>query len=131
MNYLLSYIWAILWALIICVLLLMPSNNFGGVPRFEGIDKLVHLGVFFVQAILLYWEATLKSKRLVRKWVTVFKVVITTGVFACLTEVAQMYLTNTRSADPWDVFADLLGVGMATFAYVLLYKGEKKGEASA
>lgn len=125
MNYFLSYIWAIVWGLIICVLLLLPSNNFGGMPRFQGIDKLVHLGVFFVQAMLLYWEATLKSKRRVGKWITVLKVVVTTGIFACLTEMGQMYLTKTRSADPWDVFADMLGVGMATFAFILLYKREK------
>lgn len=125
MKYLISYIWAILWGAIICILLLLPSNNFKGVPVFEGIDKMVHLGIFFVQAILLYWEAAMKSKRKANKWITIAKVLVTTAVFACLTEVAQMYLTNTRSADPWDVFADITGVGMATFAFILLYKREK------
>lgn len=86
---------------------------------------MVHLGIFFVQAILLYWEAAMKSKRKANKWITIAKVLVTTAVFACLTEVAQMYLTNTRSADPWDVFADITGVGMATFAFILLYKREK------
>lgn len=125
MKYLISYIWAILWGGIICLLLLLPSKSFGGVPVFEGIDKMVHLGIFFVQATLLYWEASMKSKRRANKWLTVLKVLFTTAIFAVLTELAQMYLTNTRSADPWDVFADIVGVGMATFAFILIYKREK------
>lgn len=125
MNYLISYIWAILWGGIILVLLLLPSQNFSGIPVFTGIDKMVHLGIFFVQAMLLYWEATIKSKRRANKWTTILKVLLTTAVFAILTELAQMYLTNTRSGDPWDVFADIVGVGMATFAFILLYKREK------
>lgn len=125
MKYLISYIWAILWGGIICLLLLLPSKNFSGVPVFEGIDKMVHLGIFFVQATLLYWEASMKSKRRANKWLTVLKVLFTTAIFAVLTELAQMYLTNTRSADPWDVFADIVGVGMATFAFILIYKREK------
>lgn len=127
MNYFISYIWAIIWAAIICVLLLLPSNNFENVPVpiFQGIDKIVHMGIFFVQATLLYWEAAIKSKRTAHKWVTVLKVIIFTGIFACLTELAQMYLTSTRSGDAWDIAADVIGVGMATFAFILLYKREK------
>lgn len=125
MNYLISYIWAILWGAIICVLLLLPSNNFNGIPVFPGIDKMVHLGIFFVQATLLYWGAVIKSKRAGNKWIIILKVILTTAVFAVLTELAQMYLTKTRSGDPWDVFADIVGVGMATFGFILFYQRKK------
>lgn len=125
MNYLISYIWAILWGAIICVLLLLPSNNFNGIPVFPGIDKMVHLGIFFVQATLLYWGAVIKSKRAGNKWIIILKVILTTAVFAVLTELAQMYLTQTRSGDPWDVFADIVGVGMATFGFILFYQRKK------
>lgn len=125
MNYLISYIWAILWGMIICILLLLPSNNYNGIPSFYGIDKVVHLGIFFVEAILLYLGTILKSKRTVNKWIAITKVFIVTAIFAVLTELGQMYLTSTRSADPWDVFADIIGVGMATFAFILFYKREK------
>jgi len=126
-NYIINYIWAILWGAIICILLLLPSNNFNNVPipLFEGIDKIVHLGIFFVQATLLYWEAAIKSKRTANKWLTVLKVIIITGIFACLTELAQNYFTTSRTGDAWDIAADIIGVGMATFAFVLLYKQEK------
>nr|WP_262914405.1 VanZ family protein [Sphingobacterium rhinopitheci] len=87
---------------------------------------MVHLGIFFVQATLLYWEASMKSNRTANKWIIILKVIPTTAVFAVMTELAQMYLTNTRSADPWDVFADIVGVGMATFSFILIYKRVKK-----
>lgn len=87
-------------------------------------DKMVHLGVFFVEAILIYFGAINRKKRKPNKWITVVKVLIVTAIFAVLTELAQMYFTNTRSADPWDVLADVAGVGMATFAFILLYKNK-------
>ena len=126
MKYLLSYIWAILWGAVILALLLMPSGNFSGAPRFEGIDKMVHCGIFFVQASLLYWESAIKSKRRANKWLVILKVLIVTCLYAVGTEYAQMYLTNTRSGDPWDAFADTVGIGMATFSFILLYKQEKE-----
>lgn len=121
-----GYIWAILWATVICILLLLPSNDFEGVPVFEGMDKMVHLGIFFVQATLIYWGAISKSNRRVNKWLCVLVVLSITAVFACLTELAQMYFTSSRSADPWDVFADIVGSGMASFAFLLFYRKENR-----
>ena len=103
----------------------MPSGNFSGAPKFEGIDKMVHCGIFFVQAILLYWQSSIKSKRTANKWLIILKVLVVTSLYAVATEFAQMYLTNTRSGDPWDVFADIVGIGMATFSFILLYKQQK------
>lgn len=125
MNYIFSYIWAIVWGGLILALLLAPSSSFQGVPYFQGIDKMVHCGIFFVQATILYWENIAKSKHTASKWLTVLKVLIATTIFAVATEYAQMYFTNTRAADPWDVFADAMGIGMATFAFVLIYKRNK------
>lgn len=122
MKYFISYIWAIIWGGLILVLLLMPPSNFSDIPVFPGIDKMVHCGIFFVQATLLYWENIAKSKRTANKWLTTLKVLVITSIYAALTELAQMYLTNTRTADLWDIFADIVGVGMATFAFLLIYK---------
>ena len=128
MNFIINYIWAILWAGIICLLLLLPSKNFNNVsiPIFDGIDKMVHLGIFFVEAILLYYASARMSKFRANPWLVVLKVIFITAIFAVLTELGQLYLTKTRSADPWDVLADIVGVGMATFAFLLIYKRQKK-----
>lgn len=127
MRLLKNYIWAIVWAIVILALLLLPSKNFQveEVTFFEGFDKMVHCGIFFVLAILLYWESILKSKRTVNKWVSIAKVICSTIIFALVTEAAQKYLSPSRSADSWDIFADVAGVAMATLAFLFLYKREK------
>lgn len=127
MKYLKNYIWAIVWALIMLVLLLLPSKNFEvkSVTFYEGFDKMVHCGIFFVLCIILYWEYILKSKRSVNKWTSILKIVSSTVIFAFATEAAQQYLSPTRTADVWDIVADIIGIGMATFAFVFFYKREK------
>ncbi len=127
MKYLKSYIWAILWALVMLTLLLLPSKNFevNSVTFYEGFDKMVHCGIFFILCIILYWESILKSKRSVNKWTSILKIVSSTIIFAFITEAAQQYLSPTRTADIWDICADIIGIGMATFAFIFFYKREK------
>lgn len=121
MRYIINYFWAILWALIMLVLMIMPSNEVG-IPLFEGFDKLAHCGTFFVLAVLLYRGSIIKSKRRAYKWITIFKVLISTVIFAFITEGAQLYFSPTRTSDWWDIFADVVGIGMGTFAYILCYQ---------
>lgn len=128
MKYFFSYIWAIVWALIMLALLLMPSNELPNLNKyhfFAGIDKVVHIGIFFILAILLYWEAGMKSQWKGNKWITILKVVISTVIFAFFTEEAQKHVSS-RTADMYDIYADCIGIGMATFAFILLYRKEKE-----
>lgn len=127
MRYLRNYIWAIVWAILMLTILLLPSRSFevDSVKFYEGFDKMVHCGIFFILGILLYWESILKSKRGVNKWLSITKVVVSTVIFAFITEAAQQYLSPTRTADFWDIFADITGIGMATFAFMFFYKREK------
>lgn len=101
-------------------LMLAPSDNLDRAPSFPGIDKLAHTGTFFVLTILLYWEYTVKHRHLVKKWVVLTKVGSSTIIFAGITELAQLYLSPSRTADFWDIFADVMGIGMASFAFLLL-----------
>lgn len=86
---------------------------------------MVHCGIFFVLTVLLYWESILKTERPVNKWVSIAKVVTSTVIFAFATEAGQRYLSPSRTADIWDIFADATGIGMATFAFLFLYTKKK------
>lgn len=124
MKYFFSYIWAIVWGIIMLILLLLPPNEIPDIRKFElfpGIDKVVHIGIFFVLAILLYWESAMKSKWKGNPWIIMTKVVISTVIFAFLTEEAQRHVSS-RTADMYDIYADSIGIGMATFAFLLLYR---------
>lgn len=115
------YIWAFLWAVIVLVLISMPGENTPDVPRFEGIDKLVHTGFFFVFTILLF-HGTIKRSRTTRpSWESMLKVVFVSFFFAALTEYIQLEIFTHRSADLWDLFADAVGTGMGVFAYLIFH----------
>lgn len=122
MKYFRQYLWSILWAGFVFVLLILPSQDLGNTPRFEGFDKLAHCGTFFVLAALLYWQNLAKKNFIVNKWKSILKVICSTVIFAVITELAQQYLSTGREADIWDLFADVMGIGMASLSYLLFYK---------
>ncbi|SKB97816.1 VanZ like family protein [Parapedobacter luteus] len=115
------YIWAILWAVVILVLCGMPSENIDDIPKFPGIDKLVHTGFFFVFTVLLYYGAIRKTGTSKPSWNISIRVVVLSSLFALLTEYLQWKIFTYRSAEPWDLFADTVGTGMGVFAYLLLH----------
>lgn len=124
-NYIHQYRWSILWAVFMFIMMILPSQDLTPTPKFEGFDKLAHCGTFFVLTILLYWQNLSKNNFRVSKWLSVLKITTSTVIFAGITELAQLYASTGRMADVWDFFADVMGIGMATFAYIVLYKKRK------
>ncbi len=122
------YLWAVIWGLFVLFLISTPVDlDNSGLSRFNfpGVDKLVHSGIFFVFTALLLF-ASLKNNQSLRLISTsiVLNIIIASS-FAIGTELIQEYLTNYRSFELWDIFADHVGIGMAYFSY-LLYVGAAK-----
>ncbi|GGH00783.1 hypothetical protein GCM10007415_40910 [Parapedobacter pyrenivorans] len=115
------YIWALLWAAVILVLCSLPSAATDSVPKFPGIDKLVHAGFFFVFTVLLYYGAIRRSGTSAPSWGISIKVIVFSSLFALFTEYLQWKIFTYRSAEAWDLFADAVGTGMGVFAYLLLH----------
>ena len=115
------YIWAVLWAMVVVVLCSLPSAATDDVPKFPGIDKLVHTGFFFVFTVLLYYGAIRRVGSARPSWSTSIKVIVFSGLFALFTEYLQWKIFTYRSAEAWDLFADAVGTGMGVFAYLLLH----------
>ena len=122
MNLILNYLWAIIWTIAMMVLLLMPPSDLPSGNFFDGFDKLVHTGSFYLFTILVLYGRLMNTKNKSSKLNTFFVVLIISSLFAFFTEGAQMYFTSTRQGDWWDIFADYVGIGMALFSYLLLYK---------
>jgi len=117
------YQWpAIVWALIVLILCDLPPSSFKGTPVFEGIDKLVHTGFFFVLTVLLLYGKIRQQKSYSWRISTVLKIVFFTGLFGGGIEILQWKVFTYRSAEWWDLFADMTGVGMAVFSYILLHR---------
>lgn len=113
---------AIIWALIVLVLCDIPLSGSGsGDFFFEGFDKLVHTGFFFVFSVLIFFgEGTRKLDH--SRFGAIFKVILITIIFGGGIELSQLEIFTYRSAEWWDFFADMTGTGMGIFAYLFLYR---------
>ena len=111
----------ILWAFFVFI---MCSVNLGGVSHspmfFPGFDKLTHCGFFFMFFVL--WSNGIirqqKAKFLTYKSVAVI-------LFWCLAyggaiEILQLYIFTWRSGEWGDLFADMVGAGMAAFSILVM-----------
>ena len=122
------YIWGLLWALFVLVIISAPLNT-DGTPSFPGMDKLVHTGIFFVFTVLLFFG---NMKNNIRPWVLSFPItIIISSGFAFLTELIQKYIFTYRAFEWWDLFADHVGIGMGVFAYLafIVAQGLPKNQA--
>ncbi|HZH54551.1 MAG TPA: VanZ family protein [Sphingobacteriaceae bacterium] len=115
------YFLPFLWAIIVLILCLLPPSSLEGTPRFfEGADKVVHLGFFFVFSTLLFHAYLQIDGNHFKLWPRFFQVVLISVVFAALTELLQWKISTHRNGDWWDFFADVVGIGMASFSFLLL-----------
>ena len=100
-----------LWAVVILVLTLMPGSDVPSWPWAETIqfDKLVHAGLFGVQAFLL--GLALMSKVHVR---TALLVALLVAIaYGGAIELLQGTMGLGRDADVLDLLADSVGAGIA------------------
>ena len=121
------YIWALLWAVVVVVLCSLPPSTTSDIPKFQGIDKLVHTGFFFVFTVLLYYGAIRRTGTIRPSWRINIRVVVFSCLFALFTECLQWKIFTYRSAEAWDLFADAVGTGMGVFAYLLLHNAYRAG----
>lgn len=120
-----GYFFASLWAIIVITLCAMPQKSFDGTPSFQGMDKLAHTGFFFVFSTLMYFGNTIYYGKRMNKFWSIVHVVFLSILLGFFTEGIQKYIFTDRSADVWDLFADLVGTGMGSFAYMVLYRRPK------
>ena len=115
---------AVSWAIFVFVLCDIPPSSFKGAPAFEGIDKLVHTGFFFVLTVFLFFGKIRQQRSYNYRILTILKILLVTAAFGGGIELLQLKVFTYRSADWWDLFADMTGVGMGIFSYILLHRSK-------
>lgn len=120
--------WAVLWAIVIIVLcnIKMPVGDGKEGFFFEGFDKLVHLGFFYVLTILLFYGKINFQHNYNFRSLTIFKVVLINAIIGGGIELLQWKVFTYRSAEWWDFASDMIGGLMGVFSYVLLHKSNYK-----
>ncbi len=115
---------AILWAVFVVVMCEMPSigSLVGDSTFFAGFDKLVHTGFFFVLTVLLFYGKIMEQKSYSYRPLTILKILLITLFLGVFIEILQWKIFTYRSAEWWDLFADMVGVGMGVFSYIFLHR---------
>lgn len=112
---------AIIWAVIVLILCDAPIST-EKVPTFAGFDKLAHTGFFFVLTVLLFYGKIRQQLSYSYRIVTILKILMITAALGGFIEFLQWEFFTYRSAEWWDFFADMTGVGMGIFSYIFLHR---------
>lgn len=109
-------LFALAWTLVALVALLLPGEI---VPETSALsaDKVVHVGLFALFGGLWLYAYPQALAR----------VFVAGVVFGVLTEVLQGALPIGRSADPWDIVANLVGLVLGMGAAVLARRIQRAG----
>lgn len=115
---------SVLWAIFVVIMCNIPLGDtpIKGVTFFEGFDKLAHTGFFFVLTVFLFFGKIRQQASYSYRGVTLLKILLITVGLGVLIEILQLYLFTYRSAEWWDLFADMTGVGMGIFGYIFLHR---------
>ena len=128
MKVTLKHYWpAILWALFILIICSIKLGEVSASPLFfPGFDKLVHCGLFFAATVFITrgYVRTQKQPALPHNSLLIITVIaIAYGGFI---EILQHYVFTWRSGEWDDLFADIIGVFMATFSIFITAKALSK-----
>ena len=114
--------WSIIWAIFVLVLcnIRMPDTKGTGF-FFDGFDKMVHLGFFYVLTVLLFYGKIKYQHNFSFRSLTIFKIILIAAIFGGGIELLQWKVFTYRSAEWWDFGCDMLGCFMGIFSYALLH----------
>ncbi|MBC7744921.1 MAG: VanZ family protein [Flavobacterium sp.] len=113
---------AIIWSVIVLILCDIPISGTSNIPLFEGFDKMVHTGFFFVLTVFLFYGKIKQQLSYTYRITTILKIFLITVTLGGGIELLQLTVFTYRSAEWWDFFSDMVGVGMGIFSYIFLHR---------
>ena len=96
----------------------------GGVSNapmfFPGFDKLVHCGFFFV--LVVFWSNGIIRQQNIKflSYKSAAVILIGSLLYGGLIEILQLTVFTWRSGEWDDLFADMVGAGMAAFSILVI-----------
>ncbi|MBU0697592.1 MAG: VanZ family protein [Bacteroidetes bacterium] len=114
---------AIVWSILVLILCFLPGSDLPEASRFfPGFDKVVHLGFFFVLAVLLFFGKIRQQNSYDYRILTIIKITLICVTLGGGIELLQWKVFTYRDGDWWDFFVDMVGYGMGVFGYLLLHR---------
>lgn len=104
-----GFLLTILFAIMIMILSLVPSDIGGGPPSFSfpGMDKVIH-GIMYGLLTMLALYEFFKHSRL--NFLPFLLIMLVIFFYSILMEIMQYYLVESRSGEANDVLANLIGI---------------------
>jgi VanZ family protein len=110
---------SIVWAAFIMFVCAIPSDQVSKVSllKIPHLDKVIHFILYFVFALLIIsGNNALREKRDVTVNAIIWAAAITLS-YGIVVEILQHFIFTTRSAEFWDIVANIFGFLAAAFAY--------------
>lgn len=101
---------------------LIPPRSLPKIPLFPGADKLIHVGMYLIFAVLSAWALRIEQYRW-RVWL-IIPVTIGWGI---LMEYVQLEMRRGRAFSWYDILANTMGVIIGILFYVLVSQTAKNG----
>ncbi len=98
---------AVLYSTVITILFFLPSQDLPN-TRLPGADKVIHALIYFILAnVWLLYLYLKKDFQLNTKWI--LALLVSLLLYGIIVEIIQGLFTDNRSADIFDVAANLIG----------------------
>jgi VanZ family protein len=117
------------WSIVVLVLCNMKiSSGANSGFFFEGFDKMVHLGLFYILTILSIFGSIRYRQSYRLPILTIIKLLTFSLILGGGIEILQWKVFTYRSAEWWDFVCDLTGSTMAIVTYILWHANEYTNE---
>lgn len=109
----------LLFTILATIAFLMPGSSIPSVSISMpiGMDKLVHVGIHFT--LVLSWLIYYARQNSKVKMRSVFFIALCCVAYGIIIEVVQG-MTETRSSELFDVFANMIGTALGTLVFLVL-----------
>jgi VanZ family protein len=114
-------LFALIWALIILALILIPGQEMPDFGDIFSFDKLAHLGVFAILSFLMIVGFSKQFTFLVLQKSPVKYTLLFAGIYAGMLELGQALIPG-RYANFYDLSFNMAGVGVGYLLFLLIYK---------
>ena len=114
-------VWGIIWILIILIACSTPGDKLPEGP-FLNFDKLIHFFFYGMLQLLVLRGLLLQHQfKFLRKNYLLVSFIFS-SFYGILIEILQGYVFRNRSLDTHDMIANVIGVLLATIAWILLFR---------
>lgn len=110
----------IIWALILALLMLLPSDSFPD-SKVLSYDKLGHLGVFLIFTFLLTWSFDKQQHSDKLKIKKIQRALTISIVYGSVLEFSQQFVPG-RMTDLYDFAANTIGAVVGTIVFITFRK---------